>query len=155
MVTNRNPHARLQAHGMGLGPVLGQVQSELTRVMTAAFAAERIALSYNQVRVLRRVGALGPTNASTLARDLSYDSGGMTRLLDGLEQLALLQRQPDPDDRRILRIVLTPAGRVLSERLIATSERVLARALADLSESERRRLADYMLRVLHTLRGMP
>ena len=145
---------RLQVQSVGLGPVLGQVQSELTRVMTAAFAAERITLSYNQIRVLRRLGALGPTNASTLARTLSYDSGGMTRLLDGLERLALLQRQPDPDDRRALRIVLTPAGRALSERLIATSERVLAETLGGLTESERRRLADYMQRVLHTLRGM-
>lgn len=139
---------------MGLGPVLGQVQSELTRVMTAAFVAEHIALSYNQIRVLRRMGTLGSTNASALARALSYDSGGMTRLLDGLEQLALLQRQPDPTDRRVLRIVLTPAGRALSERLVAISEQVLAQTLGELSESERRRLADYMQRVLNTLRGM-
>mgnify|MGYP001347477487 CR=1 FL=1 len=154
MTEHTDTEAPLRAHGMGLGPVLGQVQSELTRVMTAAFGAEHIALSYNQIRVLRRIGALGPTSVSALARALSYDSGGMTRLLDGLEHLALLQRQPDPSDRRALRIVLTPAGEELSGRLITISERVLARTLSELSEGERRRLADYMQRVLRTLRGM-
>lgn len=149
---NATPSAS-HTHPEGVGALVGQVQSELTRVMVAAFARADIALNYNQVRVLRRLRALGEMSPGELARGLSYDSGGMTRLLDQLEHKALLQRQPHASDRRALRIVLTPAGRALGDTLVALSEEVLADALADLSQSERRRLSDYMQRILQTLRG--
>lgn len=152
MTSQDETRPRGAAHAEGVGALVGQVQSELTRVMAAAFAHSGVALTYNQIRVLRRLRARGPMSPGALARSLPYDSGGMTRLLDQLERKALLQREPDASDRRALRIVLTPAGRALGERLVATSEQVLAQALADLSESERRRLADYMQRVLRTLR---
>lgn len=51
----------------------------------------------------------GPTPAA-LARDLSYDKGATTRLLDSLEAKGWVERVRDGGDRRSLQLRLTPAG---------------------------------------------
>jgi DNA-binding MarR family transcriptional regulator len=48
-------------------------------------------------------------------------------LLDRTERAALVQRQPDPDDRRALRIYLTDKGRELIEQLEPVIERLQER----------------------------
>lgn len=140
-------------HADGLGPLLGRTLSELTRALQAALDRERVDLSLIQVQVLRRLYVMGPTNAVSLARMLAYDGGGMTRVLDQLQQRGLLERQPDPADRRSLRIVLTRAGRECGRKLLALSEQVLDGALAGLTAQERANLVDYLHRMLATLTG--
>lgn len=48
--------------------------------------------------------------SSVLARQLGHNSGATTRLVDGLEARSLMERQPDPDDRRVSKLCLTPEG---------------------------------------------
>src|SRR5277367_3244866 len=48
---------------------------------------------------------------SQLARQLVCSTGTMTNRLDRLERAGLLRRLDDPDDRRGVRIALTPKGR--------------------------------------------
>jgi DNA-binding PadR family transcriptional regulator len=54
----------------------------------------------------------------------------MTYLLDDLEAARLIERRPDPTDRRARRIVATPDGRTcltrLDERLRAAEEQLLS-----------------------------
>jgi DNA-binding MarR family transcriptional regulator len=45
-----------------------------------------------------------------LCADLELSSGAMTSRLDRLERAGLLQRRPDPDDRRGVKVDLTPEG---------------------------------------------
>ena len=63
--------------------------------------------------------------------------------------------QPDPDDRRSLRIQPTAAGLALGERLAAIGEAVLAQALSPLSARERQGLLDSLERMLAALRQAP
>lgn len=51
-----------------------------------------------------------------LAHDLARDRGATTRLIDSLEELCLAERQRDSDDRRIVNLALTDAGRALVQR---------------------------------------
>jgi DNA-binding MarR family transcriptional regulator len=46
-----------------------------------------------------------------LARDLELSSGAMTSRLDRLEELGLIRRLRDPDDRRSVVVELTPEGK--------------------------------------------
>lgn len=59
-----------------------------------------------------------------LARDLSYDKGATTRLVDLLEARGWVVRERTPGDRRSLRLTLTPEGAAVTQRtrlmLIAT-----------------------------------
>jgi DNA-binding MarR family transcriptional regulator len=52
-----------------------------------------------------------PMSASELARAIILTTGGMTPVLDGLEERGLIHRQIDPDDRRARRITITEKGR--------------------------------------------
>jgi DNA-binding MarR family transcriptional regulator len=140
-------------HPAGFGALIGQVRSELTRAGRKAFEAHGVGLNYSQIEAVRRLAALGPMSAGELAKSLCYDAGALTRMLDQLEQRGYLERHPHPDDRRALRIVLSRSGSALGEQLIAISEDVLDHALSDLSEEEQRQLADYMRRMLATLRA--
>lgn len=65
-----------------------------------------------------------------LAQHLGVDRTVMTYLLDNLAEAGLVERQPDPADRRARRIVATGHGRALldelGERLRAAEDQVLA-----------------------------
>ena len=45
-----------------------------------------------------------------LARSLSHDKGAMTRLIDTLEERGWVERMRAADDRRVIRLALTPEG---------------------------------------------
>jgi DNA-binding MarR family transcriptional regulator len=86
------------------------------------------------------------TNASMLT------SSGTTKRLDKLEQAGLIERSPDPGDRRGTLITLTEAGRELIDRLTPEhldNERAI---IAALSEADQRRLVE-LLRALQL--GLP
>lgn len=65
-----------------------------------------------------------------LAQRLGVDRTVMTYLLDDLEAAGLIERRPDPSDRRARRIVATPHGRGtltrLDQRLRAAEEQLLS-----------------------------
>jgi MarR family transcriptional regulator, transcriptional regulator for hemolysin len=78
-----------------------------------------------------------------LAGDLRIKGATLTRHLDRLEREGLVRRARDPDDRRQIRVELTPAGLELHRRLRATARRVDARArtgMTDRDEATFRRL---------------
>jgi DNA-binding MarR family transcriptional regulator len=80
-----------------------------------------------------------PGSQLELAQHLGIDRTVMTYLLDDLEGAGLIERRPDPADRRARRIAATAPGRdllgVLDRRLRAAEHQVLA-GLA--SEDDRR-----------------
>jgi DNA-binding MarR family transcriptional regulator len=58
-----------------------------------------------------------PPTQLALAQQLGIDRSVLTYLLDDLESAGLIQRQPDPADRRARRIVVTPSGHSRLKRL--------------------------------------
>ncbi|MGP1664496.1 MAG: MarR family winged helix-turn-helix transcriptional regulator, partial [Rhodanobacter sp.] len=106
-----------------------------------------------QFLIIKRLILLGPMSAGELARSVELDGGAMTRQLDQLERKGYLRRLPHEQDRRALRIELTPTGTALWRELAECNERVLATAQRELDETEQIRLHDYLERVLHTLRN--
>jgi DNA-binding MarR family transcriptional regulator len=74
------------------------------------------------------------SNQATLASGLGIDRTVMTYLLDDLERAGLVERRPDPADRRARRIVLLPQGRTVLDdatRRIADVERSVLSGLSD------------------------
>ena len=66
----------------------------------------------------------------------------MTSRLDKLEHAALVRRLPDPADRRALLVELTPSGRELVERSMASLVQMRADQLHALTAAERRQLIE-------------
>lgn len=77
-------------------------------------------LSLPQLGVLFRLcSSPGPHTVRGLAARLRVGKGTVTRTLDVLSDLGLARRKPDPDDRRSVLAVPTPAGRELARRIAA------------------------------------
>ncbi|MDK1346984.1 MarR family transcriptional regulator [Streptomyces sp. 378] len=82
---------------------------------------EATGLIGSEFEVLLRL-ARHPQNRTTsarLAEDLSFTSGGLTRLIARMEEAGLLARHPHPDDRRAALLEATPKGRELLGRALA------------------------------------
>ncbi|MCK6067353.1 MarR family transcriptional regulator [Microbacterium sp. dk485] len=92
-------------------------------------------------KVLSAINRMGPVTLSALAERLTADKGLTSRSVSELEELGLVERTPDPLDRRSRLIAVTPLG---TERLTAAraphSGR-LATALADWSVEDIRHAA--------------
>ncbi|MGH3458623.1 MarR family winged helix-turn-helix transcriptional regulator [Aeromicrobium sp.] len=85
---------------------------------------------------------------SELAREIVLSKAGLTSLVDRLEKRSLVQRAPDPADRRAVRITLTKQG----EKTFRTAARIhLAgirqRVTQHLTDEEARIIADAFERV--------
>jgi DNA-binding MarR family transcriptional regulator len=65
----------------------------------------------SQAMVLNFLGEEDRILATSLRQKLQITSATMTGILDRLEKLELIERQPHPDDRRALLICLTDRGR--------------------------------------------
>jgi DNA-binding MarR family transcriptional regulator len=98
-------------------------------------------LTMPQLRCLQTLAAEGGAALTTgLARRLQVAVPTMTRMLDGLAERGLIDRQPDPTSRRQIRIVLTESGRVLLARYEAIIAARLHRLLGRLDRDQQRRL---------------
>ena len=89
----------------------------------------------------------GPTPVNTIGSKILLKSGSMTPAIDRLEQRGLVERQANPNDRRVCLVALTPKGRALIERAWDDHVQVLERAMSVLSDSERATLIDLLQRV--------
>jgi len=71
-------------------------------------------LTVGQMEVLRTISHLGAPSMSDLSRELSLQPSSVTGLVDKLVQAGKVRRESDPEDRRVVRVVLTEEG--LAER---------------------------------------
>lgn len=71
-----------------------------------------------------------------LARRADKDKPNVTRLLKILEDKGLVERQPDPKDRRSHHIVLTKAGAGLKDRLLELGAACYERACQGLTKQD-------------------
>jgi DNA-binding MarR family transcriptional regulator len=92
---------------------------------------------------LREAGAL---RANELADRVFSDPSTISRQVAGLVDRGYVDRQPDPDDGRASRLVLSAAGQELLDDRLAARERQLAQMLTGWSVADRHRLADLLSR---------
>jgi DNA-binding MarR family transcriptional regulator len=79
--------------------------------------AEKHGLSEGRLGVLFRLYRSGATPLGDLAHNLDSTPRNITGLVDHLERDGLVERVPDPDDRRSVRARLTEAGRTRIETI--------------------------------------
>ncbi len=90
-----------------------QMQSRL-QAHFATLAAEH-SLSALQAKILVQLDQGGAVTMRALADRLQYDPSNLTTVIDRMEELGVLERRPDPRDRRVKGVVLTGAGLSLRE----------------------------------------
>ena len=98
-------------------------------------AGADLGLSLRQFAALRGIQE-GAASPGELARVWRVTPAVITGIVDRLESRGLVRREPDPDDRRRLRLVLTEAGRRASDEVETALTGELAGQLAAASEAE-------------------
>ena len=83
-----------------------------------------------------------------LAREAALDPGAMTRALDRLEARGLVQRVRSLQDRRVVQIALTEAGRAAAAVVPAVLSQVMNAHLAGFSQDEWLQLLGLLRRVV-------
>ena len=100
-----------------------------------------------QARALRHVMESGSMRPSMLAERLHIAARSATEVVDALEARGLVERGPDPDDRRATLVRPTEAARAELAEVDRVRREQSERFLAVLSERDRRTL-DRILRIL-------
>lgn len=103
---------------------------------------------YDVLSALRRQGEPFEMPATELARATLLTSGAMTTRIDHLENRELVCREPDPDDRRSVRVRLTRKGLVLVDKAIQARLAAAEDSIHCLTRSERASANNALRKVL-------
>src|ERR1700730_2015085 len=76
-----------------------------------------IGLTPQQAHALRCLDPTRPVPMRELAAAIMCDASTLTGVVDRLEDRGLVERRPDPDDRRVKGLVVTPAGIAIRDRI--------------------------------------
>jgi DNA-binding MarR family transcriptional regulator len=98
-------------------------------------------LSPSHSRALHVVGHREGARLSDLAEALHIAPRSATEVVDGLAERGLVERRPDPADRRAVQVVLTPGGRALLDEVDAARAVALREMFDRLSAPDRAELA--------------
>jgi DNA-binding MarR family transcriptional regulator len=93
----------------------------------------------------------GEMTPAELADKTCVTRATISGLLDGLEKDGLVERRPDPEDRRLIRLFLTPAGNQLLQKARPTYCEWFANVIAPLTEDERKQLVNILQKLQQRL----
>jgi DNA-binding MarR family transcriptional regulator len=120
-------------------------------VKAADAATEGVPGGHRGYQVLCAAARDEPGSQAAMAQRLGIDRTVMTYLLDDLEAARLVERQPDPADRRSRRVVATAHGREvladLDTRFARAEQHLLAGLAADQQDAFRALLGSLAARV--------
>jgi len=109
------------------------------------FAA--VDLNLSQASVLAYLQETGAMTQTRISERLGIGRAATGTIIDRLESKGLVERKPDPGDRRVWLVAVTQAGKDLAEK-INEIDRVLRSELrVGITRSERQQLAKLLLRL--------
>jgi DNA-binding MarR family transcriptional regulator len=103
---------------------------------------------FDLLAALRRAGVPFELNPTELMAATMLTSGGVTKRLDRLAAAGLVERRPDPSDRRGTLVRLTPRGLDTINAAVETHAANESRLLSALPHSNRRALDDLLRKLL-------
>lgn len=118
-------------------PSIGFLLNDVARLMRRNFnrRVQAMGLSQSQWRALGHLAKMEGINQVTLADRLEIQPITLARLIDRLQDSGLVERRPDPTDRRAIRLFLTPAAAPLIAELHTHAAALHGEALDGISQS--------------------
>jgi DNA-binding MarR family transcriptional regulator len=135
--------------GESVGYLLSRVKSTMSNMVTQRTMAE-LGITSTQASILFMVASGKCLLAADLAREYGIDASAVTRLIDRLEKRGLLSRVRSSEDRRAVRLALTPEGLALAARMPAIFSSVIDKLLAGFTAEEVGFLKSMLRRILVT-----
>ncbi len=103
---------------------------------------EWVGLNATDMECLRRLFLEGVSTPSKLARYTGLTSGATTAMLDRLEKAGLIERRPNPDDRRGTLIFPAKSSAEKAASWFESARKAQAELIAQFSEKELEVIAD-------------
>ncbi|MEU7577040.1 MarR family winged helix-turn-helix transcriptional regulator [Streptomyces sp. NPDC041068] len=125
--------------------LLGRAAARGRGLVADALAREGLKMWHHVV--LSAVADLGPVAQAELGRSVALDPKDMVGVLNDLQADGLVDRAPDPTDRRKNAITITARGRRAVKRCARAAEQANAELLAPLSAAERERFLEMLGRI--------
>lgn len=132
---------------------VGFLVADVSRLMRRAFQArlDGADVTYAQARALVWLARQEGLRQVDLAEQLEIQPISLARLVDQLAEAGLVERRPDPDDRRAYRLYLTAAAAPRLAEIRAIGEAVRTEALAGLDARQAAATLDGLRRIRATL----
>jgi DNA-binding MarR family transcriptional regulator len=132
---------------------LGSIVADVTRLIRRSFdeRARGIGVTRPQWRVLSVLLRTEGINQGGLAELLEVEPITLCRMMDRLQEADLVERRPDPADRRAWRLYLTAKARDLLEQLRPLADGMFEDALVGLSVADQAQMMASLDRVRQNL----
>jgi DNA-binding MarR family transcriptional regulator len=108
-------------------------------------------LTITQLSTLQRVIDNGPMTGAALAAAEHIRPQSMWEIIGLLDQAGLVERRPDPSDRRKVLVAATRGGEELIEKVLTSREAWLTRAVTELLDEREHRVLDEAVGLLNRL----
>ena len=133
--------------GKSIGFLVKRCGVLMTQIAERHF--ESTSVSFTQWTALMRLCVqAGHMSATQLSKEIGYDMGALTRVVDELERRGLVRRERSRRDRRAVEIAITAAGRRQTEIAKRVVVKLLNELLETYSDAEIATLIDLMQRML-------
>lgn len=142
-----------RAATLKLWVVLSRAQSALTAHAEADVA--RHGLSLAEFAALEALYHKGALLVGELQRAVLKSSGGITYVVDRLQEKGLVRRRPCEEDRRAIYAELTGEGRGLLDRIFPLHAASLQDAATGLSREEKEEAIELLKRLGHGAEAAP
>jgi DNA-binding MarR family transcriptional regulator len=141
--------SKSNSHPVELDDLPGHHIRRLQQIAVALFLQETEAFNLTPVQyaALKGVDAAPGIDQRTLARTIGLDTSTTGGVLDRLEARGLLQRNANPDDRRVRLLTITSEGNQMLRQITPAMLRAQERILEPLPASERKQF----MRMLRTV----
>jgi MarR family transcriptional regulator, transcriptional regulator for hemolysin len=110
-----------------------------------------LGLNLSVASLLSYIRDFGPVSQTRAAEHLDQGRAVTGTQVDKLQALGLVERLPDPDDRRVWRVAITESGRALADRIAEVDAVLRGELRAGISRADRQTLAGLLLRLQHNL----
>lgn len=128
---------------------ISRLAKQHARLRDAAFAAHDLdGWEFDVLAALRRAGDPYELSPGQLVAETLVTSGTMTTRVDRLIARSLVERRPDPRDRRGVLVRLTTAGRDVVDAALSSLLDVEHTVIAALGDADRQVLPDALRRLL-------
>lgn len=119
------------------GRALGMAHTALVRHLAKLLKERNLPITPEQFGVLTHLWRQEGLQQSELAVCTNRNRANVTRIIDILEREGIVERQDDPNDRRIFKIFLTDFGKHLKKETAACAHQSIEDALIHVPEKDR------------------
>jgi DNA-binding MarR family transcriptional regulator len=134
------PTATSPAADAHVGALAAHLRISATRLARLMRRQGDTGLTPTQLSGLTSIEQHGPITLGDLAERERVAPPSITKVVRTLVDRDLVVRVPDPDDRRVTRVAVTPAGQTLLDEVRQRKDLWLADRLAELDDDQRARL---------------